>query len=235
MAKKNTKPKQTIIEPVEIAEPKHSYRFKPKNDKQLEAWRAIAENDYTFLTGVAGGGKSFIPVAYAIEGVLSKRFDKIILSRPAVEAGENLGYLPGSAIEKVSPFLTPVFDAVEKITGCKTLKERISSFIEIVPLAYARGRTFERCFCILDEAQNAEPAAIEMYMTRLGEGSKMVLCGDDGQPDIVRCVLGDVAKAFHDESQAGWCQFTESVRHPRILSVIRIMEPFKSKVSRRRS
>ena len=234
MAKKNTKPKQTIIEPVEFVEEKPSYRFKPKNKDQSEAWRAIAENDYTFLTGVAGSGKSFLPIAYAVEHLLSGRFKKIILSRPAVESGENLGFLPGEATDKVKPFLTPVFDAIDKVSGCKSLKERVAACIEIVPLAYARGRTFENCFCVLDEAQNAEPAAIEMYMTRLGEGSKMVLCGDDGQPDIDRCVLQDVARAFSEANQAGWVEFKESVRHPRILSVIKIMEPFKQMSKRGR-
>lgn len=227
MAKKNAKPKASIIEPVALQEERFSYRFKPRNQSQADAWRAIAENDYCFLTGVAGGGKSYLPVAYAVEHLLAGRYSKIILSRPAVEAGENLGYLPGSCTEKVLPFLTPVIDAVEKVTGCKSLKEKVMASVEIVPLAYARGRTFEKCFCILDEAQNADPAAIEMYMTRLGEGSKMVLCGDDGQPDIDRCILGEVAEAFHREQQAGWVKFTESVRHPRILSVIRIMAPFK--------
>lgn len=230
MAKKTTKPK-SIMEPA-AKEPaqKLAFKFKPKNEAQRFAWREISENDYTFLTGLAGGGKTFVPMVYAIERLLAGEFDKIILSRPAVESCENLGFLPGSAKEKVSPFLTPVFDAIDKIMkDCDQLKERIKASIEIVPLAYARGRTFEKCFCILDEAQNADPDAIEMYMTRLGEGSKMVLCGDDGQPDISRCVLRDVAFAFFSEQQAGWTEFTESVRHPRIVSVIRIMSKFKEK------
>lgn len=207
-------------------------RFTPKNDAQRKAWYEIASNDYTFLTGIAGSGKTRIAMAYGVEGVLSGEFDKIVLTRPAVEAGENLGFLPGTMTEKMKPFLMPVFDSIDKIArDCETLKRRVMASVEIVPLAYARGRTFENCFCVLDEAQNAEAEAIELYMTRLGEGSKMVLCGDDGQPDIVRCVLGDVAQAFHAEKQAGWQHFTEkdSVRHPRIAHVIRIMGRFKQR------
>lgn len=207
-------------------------KFRAKTESQGRAMVAIAENDYTFLTGVAGSGKTFLAISYAVEQLLKTRFEKIILSRPAVESCESLGFLPGSASEKVSPFLIPVFDAIDKVTrSSESAKAKVRASVEIVPLAYARGRTFEKAFCILDEAQNAEPEAIEMYMTRLGPGSKMVLCGDDGQPDISKCVLAEVARAFADARMAGWVSFGErdSVRHPKIAEVIRIMSEFKRK------
>lgn len=228
MAKKQPvkKPKQTILEspPQTTA----SFRFKPKNDEQAKAWQEIASNDYTFLTGIAGSGKTTVAISYAVEHY--KDYEKIVIARPAVESGESLGFLPGDLSQKLNPYLVPVFEAIGKSTKNSTeLKERIGAMVETVPLAYARGRTFENTFVVLDEAQNADAEAIEMFITRLGEGSKMVLCGDDGQPDIVRCVLGDVAKAFYDAGQAGWCQFTRSVRHPRIAKAIEIMSQFKGK------
>lgn len=225
MAKKTTKPKQVMDETVEVAA---TFKFKPKNPEQEFAWRQMEDNDYCFLSGIAGSGKTTCAIAYGVQN--HQKYDKIIVARPAVESGESLGFLPGALDQKLAPFLTPIFEAIGKSTRhSSSLKEMIGAKIEVVPLAYARGRTFEKCFCVLDEAQNADPAAIEMFMTRLGYGSKMVLCGDDGQPDIVRCVLGDVAREFFAEGQAGWVRFTESVRHPRIVSVIKIMSKFKEK------
>lgn len=222
MAKKNTKPKQAIIEHTEVITP---FRFKAKNEEQQRAWEQIAANDFCFLSGIAGSGKTTIAVAYAVQN--HKQYEKIVIARPAVESCEKLGFVPGSLESKLSPYLRPVFDAIDKTTKTTTsFREMINAKVEMMPLAYTRGMTFENCFCILDEAQNATAKAIEMFMTRLGEGSKMVLCGDDGQPDIHNCVLGQVAKAFYEEGQAGWCALKKSVRHPRILSVVRIMEPF---------
>lgn len=234
MAKGKTtrKPKQSIIEPPLRQEDKTLVRFIPKNDVQRKAWREIHENDFCFLTGIAGGGKTFIAIAYGVTGLLNGTFEKLVLTRPAIESGEKLGFLPGEMGAKMLPFLAPVMDAVNKFTNVsESAKDKVKASVDVVPLAYARGRTFEKSFCILDESQNATPESIEMYMTRLGEGSKMVLCGDDGQPDIDRCVLNEVAKAFSDAGQAGWCAFgiKDSVRHPRIGKIIEIMSRFKRK------
>lgn len=230
-------PKPSIIEEPPKQEPNYDklITLRPKNKAQEKAWRDIHNNDYCFLTGYAGTGKTTLAVLYGVRGFLRGDFQKIYLTRPAVEATENLGFLPGELGAKLKPFLLPVFEAIAKTAGhganehLTELKNRIMAATEMVPLAYVRGRTFENAFCIMDEAQNASAEAIEMYMTRIGEGSKMVLCGDDHQPDIRDCVLGAVARAFDDAKQAGWCEFSKAdiVRHPRIGAVIDIMSQFK--------
>ena len=157
----------------------------PRSDGQLKCIKAIDSNDLIFITGPAGTGKTFLSIVYAMSVFVKQKVEKIILCRPAVEAGENLGFLPGDLKEKIDPYLTPLYDSLEKIIPKNNLRSLLSDKkIEIMPLAYMRGRTFENCFLILDEAQNTTNLQMKMFLTRLGIGSKAVITGDTTQVDL---------------------------------------------------
>ena len=157
----------------------------PRSNGQLKCIQAIDSNDLIFITGPAGTGKTFLSIVYAMSFFKKQKFEKIILCRPAVEAGENLGFLPGDLKEKIDPYLTPLYDSLEKIIPKETLNSLLSDKkIEIMPLAYMRGRTLENCFLILDEAQNTTNMQMKMFLTRLGVGSKAVITGDTTQIDL---------------------------------------------------
>ena len=157
----------------------------PRSDGQLKCIKAIDSNDLIFITGPAGTGKTFLSIVYAMSFFKKQKFEKIILCRPAVEAGENLGFLPGDLKEKIDPYLTPLYDSLEKIIPKENLNSLLSDKkIEIMPLAYMRGRTLENCFLILDEAQNTTNMQMKMFLTRLGVGSKAVITGDTTQIDL---------------------------------------------------
>ena len=157
----------------------------PRSDGQLKCIKSIDSNDLTFITGPAGTGKTFLSIAYAMSFFKKQKFEKIILCRPAVEAGENLGFLPGDLKEKIDPYLAPLYDSLEKIIPKENLNSLLSDKkIEIMPLAYMRGRTLENCFLILDEAQNTTNMQMKMFLTRLGVGSKAVITGDTTQIDL---------------------------------------------------
>ena len=157
----------------------------PRSDGQLKCIKAIDSNDLTFITGPAGTGKTFLSIVYAMSFFKKQKFEKIILCRPAVEAGENLGFLPGDLKEKIDPYLAPLYDSLEKIIPKENLNSLLSNKkIEIMPLAYMRGRTLENCFLILDEAQNTTNMQMKMFLTRLGVGSKAVITGDTTQIDL---------------------------------------------------
>ena len=158
--------------------------------KTLGQWRyieAIRKNHITFGIGPAGTGKTYLAVAMAVYSLKNKMVDRIILTRPAVEAGEKLGFLPGDMQEKVDPYLRPLYDALGDILGQETFqKYLLRGTIEVAPLAYMRGRTLEDAFIILDEAQNTTPQQMKMFLTRFGFGSKMVVTGDLTQTDLLR-------------------------------------------------
>ena len=157
----------------------------PRADGQLKCIKAIDSNDLTFITGPAGTGKTFLSIVYAMSFFKKQKFEKITLCRPAVEAGENLGFLPGDLKEKIDPYLAPLYDSLEKIIPKENLNSLLSDKkIEIMPLAYMRGRTLENCFLILDEAQNTTNMQMKMFLTRLGVGSKAVITGDTTQIDL---------------------------------------------------
>ena len=157
----------------------------PRSDGQLKCIKAIDSNDLTFITGPAGTGKTFLSIVYAMSFFKKQKFEKITLCRPAVEAGENLGFLPGDLKEKIDPYLAPLYDSLEKIIPKENLNSLLSDKkIEIMPLAYMRGRTLENCFLILDEAQNTTNMQMKMFLTRLGVGSKAVITGDTTQIDL---------------------------------------------------
>jgi phosphate starvation-inducible PhoH-like protein len=145
----------------------------------------LADRDLTFALGPAGSGKTFLAVAYGVSLLLKGSVDKLIITRPAVEAGERLGFLPGDLNEKVDPYLTPIWGALEDILGAQVLaKKRETKEIEVAPLAYMRGRTLSYAYVIIDEAQNTTRMQMKMILTRLGEGSKMVVTGDPSQIDL---------------------------------------------------
>ncbi|MEM6765921.1 MAG: PhoH family protein [Bacteroidota bacterium] len=161
--------------------------IKPKNSAQRRMVSAERENDVLFAVGPAGTGKTYLAVALAVKALKEKQVKKIVLSRPAVDAGESLGFLPGDMKEKIDPYLRPIYDALGDMIHTEKLKYYLSNnIIEIVPLAYMRGRTLSKAYVILDEAQNASETQLKMFLTRLGEQSKMIITGDDSQIDLPR-------------------------------------------------
>ena len=166
-----------------VATPKR--RITPRSPMQAAYLRALAESDLVFALGPAGTGKTYLAVAMAVEMLNAGRVDRIVLSRPAVEAGERLGFLPGDLRDKVDPYLRPLYDALfDMMPGDKVRWRLENGDIEVAPLAFMRGRTLARSFVILDEAQNTSPVQMKMFLTRLGERSRMVVTGDLSQIDL---------------------------------------------------
>lgn len=158
---------------------------KAKSENQKELVEAIKRNDIVFAVGPAGTGKTFLSVAMAVRALKEKKVKKLIITRPAVEAGENLGYLPGDLKEKVDPYLRPIYDALEDLIPAEKLTYyKENNIIEIAPLAFMRGRTLQNAFVLLDEAQNTTSMQMKMILTRLGQSSKMVITGDSSQIDL---------------------------------------------------
>ena len=157
-----------------------------RSKKQSDYIKALTNNDITVALGPAGTGKSFLAVSVAMTMLFEKKVEKVILSRPAVEAGEKLGFLPGDMKEKVDPYLRPLYDALYDLFGYEKINKKIETGeIEIAPLAFMRGRTLKNSFAILDEAQNATLTQIKMFLTRIGENSKIVVNGDPSQIDLI--------------------------------------------------
>ncbi|MGO1433929.1 MAG: PhoH family protein, partial [Ruoffia tabacinasalis] len=201
--------------------------IRAKNFGQLQYVRAVESHDVVFGIGPAGTGKTFLAVVLAVQAMREGRVKKIILTRPAVEAGESLGFLPGDLKEKVDPYLRPVYDALYAIFGMEhtnRLMER--GIIEIAPLAYMRGRTLDDAFVILDEAQNTTIAQMKMFLTRLGFGSKMIINGDQTQIDLpkgVKSGLIDAERKLNKINKIKFNYFDEFdvVRHPVVADIIR--------------
>lgn len=168
-----------------IFKPTHSKPIKPRTQNQNEYIKLIEDNDLVICAGPAGTGKTFLACACALRALEIAMAGKIIVTRPIVEAGEKLGFLPGDINEKVDPYLRPVYDAFQSMLGAERFNAlRYAGVIEIVPLAYMRGRTLENAFIILDEAQNTSPEQMKMFLTRMGLNSKMVITGDITQIDL---------------------------------------------------
>ncbi len=160
-------------------------RVKPRTEGQARYVDAIREHDMTFCIGPAGCGKTYLAVASAVEALKSRMVRKIVLVRPAVEAGESLGFLPGDLQAKLNPYLRPLLDAISEMVDYDQAKYLMEQeIIEVIPLAYMRGRTLNQAFIILDEAQNTTVAQMKMFLTRMGEGSKVVVSGDISQVDL---------------------------------------------------
>jgi phosphate starvation-inducible PhoH-like protein len=174
-------------DPLRIALPGVRRLIQPKTAGQAEYLRGVLDNDIVIGIGPAGTGKTYLAVAAAVDALVRKRVRKIVLARPAVEAGESLGFLPGDLQAKVDPYLRPLYDALEDMMPPERMQRALESrIIEIAPLAYMRGRTLSEAFVILDEAQNATNAQMKMFLTRLGVNSKAVITGDKTQIDLPR-------------------------------------------------
>lgn len=166
-------------------------RLKPRTENQKEYIRTAAENTITFCQGLAGSGKTHIAIGMALEYLLENKVEKIIITRPVIEAGEKIGYLPGTAEEKLHPYLLPIIDEINYfITPSHHATLRLNNKIEVVPLGLMRGRNFHNAFIVADECQNASYEQLKMLLTRVGQESKMILTGDVGQSDLHRNVQG---------------------------------------------
>ncbi len=214
--------------PVEIKTRKKL--VEPRTDAQKAYVRSLFENELAFGIGPAGTGKTYLAVAVGVSMFINGHVDKIILSRPAVEAGERLGFLPGAMEDKVDPYMQPLYDALNDfLPGKQLAKLREEKTIEIAPLAFMRGRTLSNTFVVLDEAQNATTMQMKMFLTRLGEGSRMVITGDRSQVDLPRGVtsgLKDAERLLKTIPKIGFNYFTSSdvVRHPLVAAIIEAYE-----------
>ena len=198
-----------------------------RSEKQSKYIKALKENDIIMSLGPAGTGKSFLAVSVGVTMLMEKKIDRVILSRPAVEAGEKLGFLPGDMKEKVDPYLRPLYDALYELFGADKIEKKIESGeIEIAPLAFMRGRTLKNCFAILDEAQNATETQIKMFLTRIGENSKLVVNGDPTQIDLINKTQSGLIKSKNllkniDEIKILEFDHNDVVRHQLVSKIIR--------------
>ena len=225
--KKNLEPKESNVKSFKqlIKTPRKSVIA--RSEKQSEYIKALKENDIVMSLGPAGTGKSFLAVSVAVTLLMEKKIERVILSRPAVEAGEKLGFLPGDMKEKVDPYLRPLYDALYELFGADKIDKKIETGeIEIAPLAFMRGRTLKNCFAILDEAQNATETQIKMFLTRIGENSKLVVNGDPSQVDLINkrhSGLTKSKKILEDLTEVKIIEFDHDdvVRHPLVSKIIR--------------
>ncbi|MFC3124884.1 PhoH family protein [Pseudoroseomonas globiformis] len=198
----------------------------PRSHAQAAYIDQLSRQDMVFGIGPAGTGKTYLAVAQGVALLLAGRVDRIVLSRPAVEAGERLGFLPGDMKEKVDPYLRPLYDALNDMMPADQVQRRITSGeIEIAPLAFMRGRTLAHCYAILDEAQNTTPAQIKMFLTRMGEGTKMVITGDPSQVDLPpgqKSGLVEALSILDGVEGIGVSRFAETdvVRHPLVARIV---------------
>ena len=203
----------------------------PRSTTQVEYMHALARNDVIFALGPAGTGKTYLAVAQAVAQLISGSVQRLILSRPAVEAGERLGFLPGDMKEKVDPYLRPLYDALYDCMPPEQVERRIASGeIEIAPIAFMRGRTLADAFVILDEAQNTTPAQMKMFLTRFGQNSRMVICGDPKQVDIPggpqMSGLNDAVERLEGVEGIAVVRFSRAdvVRHPIVGRIVEAYE-----------
>lgn len=202
----------------------------PRSATQAEYIKTMMNNELVFGLGPAGTGKTYLAVALAVSMMLEGTIDKIILSRPAVEAGENLGFLPGDLKDKVDPYLRPLYDALYEMLPAEQVDKKIAlGEIEIAPLAFMRGRTLSNAFVILDEAQNTTPMQMKMFLTRLGENSRMVVNGDLSQVDLPRGVISglrDALEILKGTSGIGSVRFSAAdvVRHGLVAKIVKAYE-----------
>ena len=203
----------------------------PRTVAQAHYMRELTRHDIIFALGPAGTGKTYIAVAQAVSQLITGSVQRLILSRPAVEAGEKLGFLPGDMKEKVDPYLRPLYDALNDCLPAEQVERRIASGeIEIAPIAFMRGRTLADAFIILDEAQNTTPAQMKMFLTRFGENSRMVVCGDPNQTDLPGGVnasgVADAVRRLENIEGLSFCRFGagDVVRHPIVGRIVEAYE-----------
>jgi phosphate starvation-inducible PhoH-like protein len=209
--------------------PNKTFHIELLNAAQKLAWSAFQQHDVLFLLGPAGTGKTFLGVAFAIQQLLAKQVSKIVLTRPIVESGESLGYLPGDFEEKVNPYMMPMFDCMDKLIGREgnPQRDKIKEACEIAPLAYMRGRTFDDSICIFDEAQNASLTQLKLFLTRFGQNSKLIITGDPKQSDLRGPVaLSHVVERLEGVPRIGIVEFKANsiVRHKLIGDILERLE-----------
>jgi phosphate starvation-inducible PhoH-like protein len=206
--------------------------IRPKTANQKRYVDAIEDNTITFGIGPAGTGKTYLAMAKAVAALQAKKVNRIVLTRPAVEAGESLGFLPGTLSEKIDPYLRPLFDALHDMIDVDSIPRLIQTgVIEVAPLAYMRGRTLNDSFIILDEAQNTTPEQMKMFLTRLGFGSKMVITGDVTQVDLpngAKSGLRVISDILQDIDDIAFLELTaeDVVRHRLIGDIVKAYEKF---------
>lgn len=197
-----------------------------KSESQKTAWAGLERNTLSFLLGSAGSGKTFLAMAYAINAVLSERCSKIILTRPIVESGERLGFLPGTFGDKVNPYMQPLFDAMDLLIGkYSARREIVNKAVVLAPLCYMRGRTFHDAVCIFDEAQNASYTQLKLFLSRFGDNTKVIVTGDPKQTDlpIAEPPLVEVIDKLRSLNSVAVTQFTDLdvVRHPLVAEILK--------------
>ena len=204
----------------------------PRSEKQKAYVRALRQSDIIISSGPAGTGKTFLAVAVGLTMLLEKKIERIILSRPAVEAGERLGFLPGDMKEKVDPYLRPLYDSLYDLFDFEKIQRMIEiGDIEIAPLAFMRGRTLKNCFAILDEAQNATDTQIKMFLTRIGENSKIVVNGDPSQIDLANKGMSGLVRSKKllghlDEISIVDFDHSDVVRHPLVSKIVKAYKEY---------
>jgi phosphate starvation-inducible PhoH-like protein len=212
--------------------------IKPKTLGQKQYVDAIKNHMIVFGQGPAGTGKTYLAMAMAITAFKNDEVGRIILTRPAIEAGEKLGFLPGDLQSKVDPYLRPLYDALYQIMGAESFTKNMEKgLIEVAPLAYMRGRTLDNAFIILDEAQNTTPAQMKMFLTRIGFGSKAIITGDSSQKDLpVGSKSGlDVAEqVLKNIEDIAFCKLTsrDVVRHPLVQKIVKAYEEYETKAKK---
>ncbi|MEL6462394.1 MAG: PhoH family protein [Cyanobacteria bacterium J06621_15] len=223
---------QTLQKDV-LAKTRRGEQIRAKTFRQRQYIEAIRKRDLTFCIGPAGTGKTFLAVVVAVQALLDNKYEKLILTRPAVEAGEKLGFLPGDLQQKVNPYLRPLYDAINEFIEPDKVPSLIErGIIEVAPLAYMRGRTLNNAFVIVDEAQNTTPAQMKMLLTRLGFRSRMVVTGDMTQTDLPSQQKSGLATAFqilkHVEGIA-FCEFSQKdvVRHALVQRIVAAYEQYE--------
>ena len=199
--------------------------------------QAIKSNSLTFGIGPAGTGKTYLAVAMAVSAYKLKQVEKIVLTRPAVEAGEKLGFLPGDLGQKVDPYLRPLYDALYQIMGAENFQKNMEKgLIEVAPLAYMRGRTLDNAYIILDEAQNTTPAQMKMFLTRIGFGSKVIVTGDASQKDLAvgtQSGLDVAERVLGRINDIAFIRMTsrDVVRHPLVQKIVKAYEDYESRLN----
>lgn len=215
--------------------------IKPKTIGQKEYVDAVRRNMIVFGLGPAGTGKTYLAMAMAITAFKHEEVGRIILTRPAIEAGEKLGFLPGDLQSKVDPYLRPLYDALYQIMGAESFQKNMEKgLIEVAPLAYMRGRTLDNAYIILDEAQNTTPAQMKMFLTRIGFGSKVIITGDSSQKDLApdtKSGLDIAERVLKGIEDIAFCELTsrDVVRHPLVQKIVKAYETYEAREEKKRA